>query len=407
MSILNPRGGIQSYNYIAFRILLMLVWLRHTFLIIVEAVILRIPVISELSGLFVPFCIVIAAVASFSWFWHHLKGLDILFYVVLVLVVLLTMVIYPRTYPFLSENWSLILVSAALYYFLGVSYSFEWCTKDLFYCSLLGVFGVFVFRLYQLSQGAILEQDDMDAAYRVLPAVMYLIYYASYHKRKIYWVFAIIASVTMFVFGTRGPIMIILVYIAIVLTKKAILIPGHKKFLAMAVLYAGILFFIIDDRIFPEIIKSLSRLFGQMGFSSRIFDFYLSGEIVESQGRAELAQKAMDAIINNPALGYGFTSDRYLFGVYPHNFVLELFVHFGVIIGAVILIGLVILTVVAFLKTKGVEKQNNFVLMLAVLVFMKLMVSGSYTIEPYFYFLLGVYVGIIRRPVQKPGRRKR
>ena len=55
-----------------------------------------------------------------------------------------------------------------------------------------------------------------------------------------------------------------------------------------------------------------------------------------------------------------------------------------------------ILTLVAVIKTKRNERGYNFVIMLICMVFIKLMLSGSYTTESTFYFMLGVFVTIAR-----------
>jgi hypothetical protein len=353
--------------------------------------------VGGLSEIFIPVSIGLATMVAMPWFWRRVKARDVLFYVSLILLVLLTMVFFPKTYPFLSENWSQILISAGLFYFIGVSFSFRNCSRDLFYCSLISIVCVFVFRMYQIRNGAILEQDDMDTAYKLLPSAMYLLYYASYKRKLKYWIVALSVMPVMLIFGTRGPVLIILLFITIIFAKKAITGSGYKRLVLLFLLVVVVTVFFVNEEIFLNIIRGLAKFFGRIGFSSRIFDFYLAGDLTQSQGRHTLAKLAAEAIQANPAIGYGFTADRYLFGVYPHNMFLEIWCHFGVIAGSLILMALILLTLRAHLKTLGNSKLFNFVLMLAVMVFGKLMLSNSYTIEPYFYFLIGVYVSVIRK----------
>lgn len=397
MGISGYQRKIQPYNCIAFRVFLALVWTQYTVLALIKAVIARLPYIGALSEIFIPVCMILSAIVAIPWFTRRVNGKDFVFYISIVLLVLLTMVFFPRTYPFLSENWLQILLPAGVFYFVGVSFSFSRCSRDLFYCSLISMVCVFAFRLYQIKNGAVLEHDDMDTAYKLLPSAMYLVYYASYKKRFVYWAIAISMLPVMLVFGTRGPVLCMLAFIMAIVAKKAFTTPGYKKVLLLTILFAAVIVFILNNEIFESVLRVISKFFGRIGFSSRIFDFYLSGDFTESQGRHNLAKQALEAIIVKPGIGYGFTADRYLFGVYPHNFILEIWCHFGVIFGSLVLLGLFFITLVAHLRTLRIPKVFNFLLMLAIMVFGKLLVSNSYTIEPYFYFLIGVYVSVIRK----------
>ncbi len=401
MGVSRLDNKIQSYNFIAYRIFIALVWTQSTFLPLVKAVFERIPVIGTMADAFIPVSITLAAMAAMPWFWRRVKGKDILFYTGLVFVVLLSMIVFPKTMPFLSQNWSQILISAGLFYFVGVSFSFRESSKILFYCSIVSIISVFIFRMYQIRNGAALVQDDMDTAYKLLPSAMYLLYYASIKEKIKYWIVSLAVIPIMLIFGTRGPVLIIMLFITAIFAKKAILGSGYKRFFILLLLVAVVTIFFVNEEIFISILKGLSDLFERMGFSSRIFDFYLAGDFTQSKGRQALAEAAVEAIKASPVIGYGFTADRYLFGVYPHNMLLEIWCHFGIVLGSLIIISLLLLTIVALLKIKGRDRLFNFVLMLAIMVFGKLMLSNSYTVEPYFYFLIGVYTSIIRKPLKQ------
>jgi Ca2+/Na+ antiporter len=75
--------------------------------------------------------------------------------------------------------------------------------------------------------------------------------------------------------------------------------------------------------------------------------------------------------------------------------------HFGVILGSLILLGLVVLTIIALVKTRRNKKIHFFVVMLVSMIFVKLMLSNSYTLEPYFYFMLGVFVAVNRKFIKR------
>ena len=69
------------------------------------------------------------------------------------------------------------------------------------------------------------------------------------------------------------------------------------------------------------------------------------------------------------------------------------------------LINKIIIRVLNFLKKiklgchSEISRSSAFdiILLLTVMMFIKLMLSGSYPVEPYFYLMLGLGIGAIRR----------
>jgi O-antigen ligase len=240
------------------------------------------------------------------------------------------------------------------------------------------------------------ENDDMDAAYKLLPSVMYLIYYAYNKKQKKYWAVALVSSVFMTIFGTRGPILCILIYIIALMMYGVIKERSVKKMIVLTGIIIVVISVFSQEDIFLRISVKMSDALTRMGFSSRIFDYYLAGEAATSKGRELLAEQAVEAIIRNPLFGYGFTGDRYLFGIYVHNIVLEMLCHYGVVLGSVIIVALACIMILAFIKCFKSKRMFTFVLMIASMMLVKLMLSGSYSTEPYFYFMLGLFVNVIR-----------
>lgn len=394
----------QSYKSIPYRILLALLWSQYTILRLVSAVIERLPVVGVLSDMFIPVCIIFAILASLPWFSKYVRGRDIMTYVGLCLLVLFTMIFFPKTIPYLESDWWNILALAAPFYIVGISFSYKTSSRDLFWCSVFGVLAVFAYRLYLIGAGKAPENDDMDAAYKLLPSVMYLIYYAYNKGRKKYWTIAITSSLFMFVFGTRGPILCILIFIIALMMYGVIKERSVAKMAALTIIIILVVSVFSQDDIFISLSVKLSGTLERLGFSSRIFDYYLAGEAAQSRGRELLAQKAIEAISQSPVLGYGFTGDRYLLGIYVHNFILEIWLHFGIILGSILLIGMFTLIIVALAKTIRSRREFTFVLMLVCMMLVKLLLSSTYTIEPYFYFMIGVCICTIRKNSRSGGR---
>ncbi|MBQ8184029.1 MAG: O-antigen ligase family protein [Clostridia bacterium] len=307
------------------------------------------------------------------------------------------MVVFKNNVETIEEQWWRILISSAGFYFVGLSYSHKNCSRDIFWCSLASTVLVFVYQLFKIRSGVVLEEDNMYVAYNLLPSAMYLIYYASIKLRKKYWLVAIASALTMFVYGTRGPILCIIVYLALYLVHRFSKTTSKRKFALILIGLFALAIVLVYDDLFVKLASLISNIFERFGFSTRIFDFYVSGDVAVSKGRDYLTNHVLEAIAKNPFIGYGFTGDQYLLGVYCHNLIYEMWCHFGVILGSLFLLSLAGLTVVALLKSRSNKKIFFFVVMLISMIYVKLMLSGTYTMEPYFYFMLGIFVAVNRK----------
>ena len=203
----------QPYYLIAFRILLALLWTQYTVMIFARAIVQRLPFFNVFADYIVPVAIILALLLSIPWFIKNIRGVDVLFYLGLVVLVIFTMVVFKNNAEIISEQWWRILISSGAFYFVGLAYSHKNCSRDIFWCSLASVVAVFVYQLFKIRSGVVLEEDNMYVAYNLLPSAIYLMYYASIKLRKKYWIIAIVSAFTMFVYGTRGPILCIIVYV--------------------------------------------------------------------------------------------------------------------------------------------------------------------------------------------------
>ena len=94
-------------------------------------------------------------------------------------------------------------------------------------------------------------------------------------------------------------------------------------------------------------------------------------------------------IYKKPITGIGIAGDRRILdGSYVHNFFIELIGNFGLIIGFIISIGIVLL-IIRSLITKNNEKYELIILWVS-LGFVHLIVSSSYLIDVKFWILFGL-----------------
>ncbi|MBR4050018.1 MAG: O-antigen ligase family protein [Clostridia bacterium] len=378
-----------------FRFLVLVFWTQHTILKYVEEVFERLPFVSRFAPFVIPVLFMSLLALSLPYIVRQLRKADVLFALSVVLVVVMTLLIYPDSKEYISPQlWRIFGMSVPLY-FVGVIYDNEETKKDLFWCSLVGVLVAFLYQLYSLASGRVLESDNMNASYNVLPSVIYLIYWAITNNGTKNWLIALAASALPFIFGTRGPIIAIAVFCAIGLIYRFSKIKNIAVKIVLILIVCVIAVYISTGNRILEWAEILSKRFGEIGFSTRIFDYLIEEQLAESVGRENISDAIWKAIKQNAISGYGFMGDRSITGGYAHNIVLEYWCSYGFFAGSAAVVLTALVPMKAMLRSKGTD-VFWLIMMLSCMVFIKLMISGSYVYEPYFYLLIGLSIGVLR-----------
>lgn len=380
----------------AFRLLMVVFWTQYTVLSFVIEIAERLPFIGIFADYIMPVTVVVLVLLSLPLMIKKLRAVDIVFYLVCAVVVLGSMVlIYDNSAYIRADAWG-ILGTVVPLLFIGVAYSHEDSKKDLFWASLFGAIAVFAYQIYSLLLGRELGNDNMYTAYNVLPSVLYLIYWALENKKPKYWLISAAAVAMIFLFGTRGPVLATLVFLLLGIFFTIINQRSQLARVLYLIMFAVVIVVVGSKNFLLNTAEFLAEKFEDIGFSTRIFDRFIAGEIADGSGREVLYSKILDAIKVRPVLGYGLMGDRVILGFYVHNLFLELWCHYGVILGSVIILTMISVPVAALIKSRRSD-MFGFVLMLSCMVFVKLMFTGSYLEEPYMFFLIGVSLGINRR----------
>lgn len=379
----------------AFCALLAVIWAYYTVGSYAVQLLRRLPIIGSAYQSFLPLCVILLTACSLQYILTKLRPVDLLFYLVMAFIVLVTMLL-PENSTHIEPYVGQILFFTVPLYFVGVALPFEESKKVLYWASLAGVLTIFGYQMYMLSQGMVLLSDSMSTAYKVLPSVMYLIYWTLVHKRVRDWLFSMVGIVLVLLCGTRGPIVVILCFVLVETVIR--LFAGTfswKRLPGLCLLLLAVVW-LLNDNIFQSLMEFLLIKFREMGFSTRIFEYVLRGDFSVSNSRDAMATEILGAIGNNPVFGYGFMGDRIVLnGNYAHNLALELWCQFGIFVGSFILIGVVAVPIAAMWKNRK-SQRLHLLLMLSCVVFVKLMLSGSYVNEKYFFLLLGLAMGQLR-----------
>lgn len=219
---------------------------------------------------------------------------------------------------------------------------------------------------------------SMSFSYYLLLPVLYFTYKMANNGINFVTLIAVCIGVLMIiVYGSRGSLITWCIYVVAILLFSSIRL--YKKLLFLIPVFCMIVF---SDSII-SLIVSLSR---KLGASSRTLNLYLSNELLfHDSGRKNLYMVSSKAIKEHPLIGNGIGADYRLLDVYTHNIVLDFALHYGVIIGFV----LVLILVIVFIKTYMDCSNKNLFIMFFCYGLIPLLFSGTYFTSVGFFVLLG------------------
>lgn len=174
-------------------------------------------------------------------------------------------------------------------------------------------------------------------------------------------IIGIISGLVLFLFASRGVgvsiLAILLVYIWIYTDLK------NK----IVVVFLGVFVVALSSNI-EAILMWIYQFFLNRGITIRfLYTFLFRNQISAfnmSSGRTEIWELAIDAIKDNPLIGYGIMGDReplssYASNLWAHNMEIQIFMQFGIIIGTVIILFLIYI-VVKMLRSNA-DWRNLFI----------------------------------------------
>lgn len=138
-------------------------------------------------------------------------------------------------------------------------------------------------------------------------------------------------------YGSRGPLLFLGIFILLLCVKM--LQRSRKKVLIIALIAIGI---IVVYAFYIPILVFLMERMESVGISSRFLSMLLEGTIASDSGRTKIWMAALEMIKDNP-FGYGFMGSQHVISKlilagYPHSFILEILIDFGVIVGGIFLL---------------------------------------------------------------------
>lgn len=328
-----------------------------------------------------------------------IKVKTLMLYLIFVLVTLLSFAFTSYESFSLSVLFTL-LIGTFSFFIQGSLINLKRVSREQLYVSAVVTLIISIaYTIYFINSKDITLSDNMDLAYNILPSVLVIVSEVFTEKKKKFTiVFSVIGAVFLLLQGTRGPLLVLAVFVCLMLYKKY----GLGKFF-FKIGTVVLLFSILVSSQFVKLqLVELSDKVDSSGYSSRFITMLLEGEISNSNGRDTIQKALLEDIKENPFAIRGMFADRqatrglvdheysmrYKKGTYAHNFWLETIHSWGVLLGGAIFL------IVLFIILKIVrisDKEDAYIVMLFVCTgFVYLFFSGSYLQSEKFFFLIGL-----------------
>lgn len=240
----------------------------------------------------------------------------------------------------------------------------------------------------------------MAYGYRMLLAVIVLLYCGCMYKRYTDIIMAFIGILAIFIGGSRAACLIaviaIPIYLLIFSTKK------RAYLLALTIGIIGIILYLFRD----QIITIIANIVYKYGIYSRTLNKIFANTIMSESARIDNIRYGISLLkvsVNRLFLGYGMAGERYFFrrdlvhivDGYPHNIIIEIYVQYGIILGTVIMVG-ILYCIFCSLSKKKTADERLFSLILVTFNF-QLLISSSYLQSEYFFAMIGWSVQCIEK----------
>lgn len=335
-------------------------------------------------------------------FKYRLSGRQFYFFLILTSLLLglllLNRVIFVKSYAYFYMNKEVLYRILVFYY--PIAYAMAWIDdyshffKYMRYNAFWTPFLCWVSLTY-FELGKIINY--MHISNLLLPGFLAAWYIARVKKKKLYYASAFFSLYLQLLYGGRMSFASGIVFIILL---EVLLLSKEKT--AKGIMKVAFLFMltILGYAYYEQVIGLIISFLESLNLESRTLKNILEGTIFESKTRDIIYQRAWYEMKNMGVSMYGLFGDRIslekynpMHGYttnYVHNIFFELILSFGWFIGGVISVWLIYKIIKYVFFEKDYEKRLMSVFFVC-LIFMRLLVSGSFLIEGQFLFMIGIF----------------
>ncbi|MBQ3473970.1 O-antigen ligase family protein [Candidatus Saccharibacteria bacterium] len=338
---------------------------------------------------FMPNSVIICAVVSFAMLvvlflkLLHIKKLSfnkyfllsVLLATILYLISLISGTPFDKIllyYPQTIYGLSLLFIALSIKDYANL---YDYFSRYSFVISIFSIFIIFVDR------GTFVY--NMHYSYIVLIALCFHTLNLFNDKKKIDFFYLLLDIVLILLFGSRGPILCYSFFLIMY-----VLFGNQKGYLkALFITMITIVSFNVE-----RVLSTISDITSLFGVRSRTISLLISNPQHVS-GRDIILQDTLALIKKNPVIGYGIAGEYKYLKDYPHNLFLDVIVHWGIVLGSLLIAGMLYIIIKGLLYSK--DKTRLLVLIFISYGLVMLFFSGTYISFDGFYILMGLSFGVI------------
>jgi len=238
------------------------------------------------------------------------------------------------------------------------------------------------------------SMNYMRFGYAMAPSVIMFFYacYDSKFKNPIWNILAVISLSLTIIYGSRGAIIVLLLFLLTVaiLTQK-VAIPTK----IFGVFFIGIMaFLLVRSQLIIELLDYIYYQVGIKSYSLNKFRLMLSNGIVESSsGRDVIYLTIIDLIKDKPFIGYGIGIIQQIMDKTAHNMFLQIVVETGII--GLFIWGLIWMFCIKMLIGMKLNNDMGFyrvTILLLSIAFGRLLISSDIWLRPEYWFALSLCI---------------
>ena len=372
-----------------FSLLIMSVWGFNGFIYYFKTAVLLVAG-AAFANLLLTLYFVFLTILSMKELSKRITVMDLGFIPLMLLIVLLSFVFNVTNRDNILNHITELFFLVVPCYFIGLSIDSEEKTmKDLYLISILTIIVNYLYLFVILGTGREMQSDNLAIAYMVLPHVLFVLLFSLKYKKAFSFFFAIAGSIFVLFMGSRGPILSIVVFFAL-WTLFRFPKMGHGKRLLVLLLVTFIVWFVMSDW-FTLFLLNNRDIAVRLNVSTRIFDAILyQAADGSNKERAKIYEIMWSYIQKRPLLGYGIYGEWMMIDYSAHNMILELYTHYGIIIGSVVAVSFFALMGNVWVKNRN-EFTRGFILVMFCFGVVRGIYAGSYLTD-YMFLLFGFLV---------------
>lgn len=258
------------------------------------------------------------------------------------------------------------------------------------FCTLCAVL---VFLIFIFNKNFLTSPDySMGLGFALLYPTLFHIKECGRNRK--YIIISLLDVSILTLYGSRSQLLCVAIFVFLLYYfRNSILTQKGFSFTFLCAFFA-IIFIVL----YKDILQALISFLDTIGVHSRSLSYFL--ERTTYTGRELVWVGAIKLIKLKCITGWGIgLNTTEVKGSLPHNIVLELLLHYGIIFGLILVIGMLLLIYKGVFSKNG--KRSEASLILFVTGFIPLLLSSSYLIWPQFWILIFTCIAKTRNKQQK------